>query len=429
MRTTAEVADRSRADLGHDGLAWRAGCRNAADLVTRVTRVSTKEAVQRIKLGSMLAPHRDVLGVASWRVPVVAAAVASGALGVDSAKVIVDGLASVTRICGPGEMEGAERALVATATGAITDETIGLPGEGIAFAADLMRGQVETWKASLDPDGAAPKDVGVEPRTSFGFGRLKDGIYPFKGGATPQWRAVLDTLLDSYLSARSGTSFPSTAEQARIEAGEVIPGADVLGDDRTVDQKRADLLYGIFDNAARDPGTPRMGGAAPVVTVHVNAVDLADDKGVGWADGVEAPVSLKTVKQLICAGGIQKIIIGNDGEILHFGDKARFFTAAQRRAIAARDETCIIPGCTIPARWCEIHHVIPWQHHGTTDTDNGVLLCWYHHHSIDTSGWQIRMVNGHPEVMAPAWLGGTGQWHHTTPHRATHPTKPRRRST
>jgi hypothetical protein len=76
----------------------------------------------------------------------------------------------------------------------------------------------------------------------------------------------------------------------------------------------------------------------------VNAVDLIDNKGVGWADGVEAPVSLTTVKQLICAGGIQKIIIGNDGEILHFGDKARFFTAAQRRAIAARDETCIIPG-------------------------------------------------------------------------------------
>jgi hypothetical protein len=382
-----------------------------------------------VKLGTTLASRMNVLGVVPSRFPVVASAVASGTLGVDSARLIIDGLASVTRICEPGELEGAERALVATATGAITDETIGLPGAGIAFPADLMRGQVEMWKASLDPDGAAPKDVGVEPRTSFGFGRLKDGIYPFKGGATPQWRAVLDTLLDSYLSARSGTSFPSTAEQARIEAGEVIPGADVLGDDRTVDQKRADLLYGIFDNAARDPGTPRMGGAAPVVTVHVNAVDLADDDGVGWADGVEAPVSLKTVKQLICAGGIQKIIIGNDGEILHFGDKARFFTAAQRKAIAARDETCIIPGCTIPARWCEIHHVIPWQHHGTTDTDNGVLLCWYHHHSIDTSGWQIRMVNGHPEVMAPAWLGGTGQWHRTTPHRATHPTKPRRRST
>jgi hypothetical protein len=398
------------------------------DLITRVTRASSREAIQRVKLGTTLASRMNVLGVVPSRFPVVASAVASGTLGVDSARLIIDGLASVTRICEPGELEGAERALVATATGAITDETIGLPGAGIAFPADLMRGQVEMWKASLDPDGVAPKDVGVEPRSSFGYGRLKDGIYPFKGGATPEWRAVLDTLLDAYLSARSGTSFPSTAEQARIEAGEVIPGADVLGDDRTIDQKRADILRGIVDSAARAPETPRMGGAAPVVTVHVNAVDLIDDKGVGWADGVEAPVSLKTMNQLICAGGMQKLIIGEDGEVLHLGGKERFFSPTQRRAIAARDETCIIPGCTIPARWCEIHHVIPWQHYGKTDIDNGVLLCWYHHHSIDTSGWQIRMVNGHPEVMAPAWLGGTGQWHRTTPHRATHPTKPRRRS-
>jgi hypothetical protein len=423
----AEIADRSRADLGHDGLAWRAGARNVTDLVTRVTRVSTREAIQRVKLGTVLAARMNVLGVVPSRFPVVAAAVDSGALGVDSARVIVDGLASINLICPPAEMDAAERSLVATATGAITDETIGLPGEGIAFAADLVRGQVELWKSRLDPDGAAPKDPGVEPRSSFGYGRFKDGIYPFRGGATPEWRGVLDTLLDSYLSARSGTSFPSAAEQARIEAGETIPGADVLGDDRTVGQKRADILRGIFDNAARDPGSPRMGGAAPVVAVHVNAVDLADGKGVGWADGIDAPLSLKTVKQLICAGGIQKLIIGEDGEVLHLGGKERFFSQAQRRAIAARDETCIIPGCTIPARWCEIHHVIPWQHHGKTDIDNGVLLCWYHHHSIDTSGWQIRIVDGHPEVMAPGWLGGTEQWHRTAQHRATHPTRPRRR--
>jgi hypothetical protein len=156
VRTAAEAADRSRADLGHDGLAWRAGCRNAADLVTRATRVSTREAMQRIKLGSVLASRVNVLGVSPSRFPVVAAAVASGVLGVDSARLIVDGLASITRICGPGELEGAERALVATATGAITDETIGLPGAGIAFPADLVRGQVEMWKASLDPDGSAP---------------------------------------------------------------------------------------------------------------------------------------------------------------------------------------------------------------------------------------------------------------------------------
>ncbi|WP_308466992.1 HNH endonuclease signature motif containing protein [Rathayibacter soli] len=429
IATAGEAADRSRPILGHDGLAWRTGCRNGNDLVTRVTRVSGREAVRRIKLGAAVADQVDIVSVRPARFPVVADALARGMLGADAADFIVTGLDSLPPFCTPTEVAVAERALVASATGAITDETAGLPGAGLAFAADLIRGQVEMWKARLNPDGAAPSDEAIEPRSSLGFGRLKDGVYPFRGGATPEFRGVMDTLFDTYLSAHSSTKFPSAQEQARMESGEIVPGAGdadggvpdgrIPGDTRTTDQKRADILRCILDGAGRDASTPKMGGAAPQVMVHVNAVDLVNDDGVGWVEGVEAPVSMKTVERLICAGGMQTIVLGGDGEILHLGDKERFFTAAQRRAIGARDETCIIPGCNIPARWAEIHHVIPWQSHGATDVDNGVLLCWYHHHTIETSGWLIRMVKGMPEVKAPPWMRGSGQWVRAGAHRAS----------
>ncbi|MBC7442992.1 MAG: HNH endonuclease, partial [Ramlibacter sp.] len=68
--------------------------------------------------------------------------------------------------------------------------------------------------------------------------------------------------------------------------------------------------------------------------------------------------------------------------------------------------------------WCEVHHVIPWVHHGPTDLDNGVLLCWFHHHSIETSGWLIRMVRGKPEVMAPVGYGSARIWVPGQDHRA-----------
>ncbi|HEY5224750.1 MAG TPA: DUF222 domain-containing protein [Microbacteriaceae bacterium] len=424
IAAAAEVADRSRPLLGHDGLAWRAGCRNGNDLVTRVTRVGGREAARRIKLGSAVADRVDIVSVRPSRFPVVADALARGTLGTDAAEFIINGLDALPLFCAPQEVAVAERALVASATGAITDETAGMPGAGLAFAADLIRGQVGVWTARLNPDGAAPSDSTVEPRSSFGFGRLKDGLYPIRGSATPELRGVMDTMFDTYLSAHSTTKFPSAQEQARMDAGESVPGAEdsvggIIGDSRTTDQKRADILRCILDGAGRNGSTPKMGGAAPQVMVHVNAADLADGNGVGWVEGVEAPVSMKTVKRLICAGGMQKIFIGGDGEILHLGDKERFFTAAQRRAIGARDETCIIPGCNIPARWAEIHHVIPWQNHGPTDVDNGVLLCWYHHHSIETSGWLIRMVKGMPEVKAPTWMGGSGQWMRAGAHRAS----------
>src|SRR5690606_2707011 len=72
------------------------------------------------------------------------------------------------------------------------------------------------------------------------------------------------------------------------------------------------------------------------------------------------------------------------------------------------------PGCTIPAAWCEIHHVTPDAQDGPTHTDNGVLVCWFHHRTIDTSGWQLRMIDKTPHIKAPPWLHGDGHWHPAT---------------
>ncbi|MDJ0324032.1 DUF222 domain-containing protein [Cryobacterium sp. PH31-AA6] len=420
----AEVGARARNGLGHDSLAWKLGCQGQVDLITRVTRVSGREATRRLRLGGNVAERVSVGTILPPYFPAVAAGLASGALGVDAAETIVAALDQVSPRVAPDDLSAAERALVASASGAITDETRGLPGAGFAFPADLVRGLAAQWQARLDPDGAAPSESLLEPRSTVGFGRLTRGVYPLRGAVTADLRGILNGVFDTYLSARATPAFPTENEQALIQAGELIPGADHAArtDDRTGGEKRADILRGVFTAAARHPDTPKMGGAAPTVMVHINATDLLAETGVGWIDGVEAPVSLRTVKQLICTGGYQKILFGENGDVLYLGTKERFFSTAQRRAITARDGGCIIPGCPIAAHWCEVHHVIPWQKHGTTDIDNGVLLCWYHHHSIDTSGWRIRMIRGKPQVAAPAWAGTTTTWIPGATHRAQHPT-------
>lgn len=90
------------------------------------------------------------------------------------------------------------------------------------------------------------------------------------------------------------------------------------------------------------------------------------------------------------------------------------FNRRQRRAIAARDGGCIIPGCAVPAGWCEIHHVVEHAQGGPTHTDNGALLCWYHHRHLESSGWLIRMNRGVPEVMAPTWNDPYRRWRAVT---------------
>ncbi|WP_166789195.1 MULTISPECIES: HNH endonuclease signature motif containing protein [unclassified Cryobacterium] len=421
VSTATDVADRSRSILGHDSLAWKQGARNDVDLITRLTRVSAREANRRVRLGGNVSQRRAGTSMLPPYYPTVAAGLTSGDLGVDAAEAIVTTLDKVSPSVAPDDVLTAERALVAAATGAITEETQGLPGEGFAFSADLIRGMAVQWQARLDPDGTAPNEDVAEPRSTVGFGVLRDGLYPLRGAVTAELRGIMNGIFDTYLSAHAAPAFPTEEEQARMDSGAFIPGAEAaaLGDDRNGGEKRADILRGIFEAASRDPGTPSMGGAAPTVMVHVNAVDLADGHGVGWIDGVEAPISMRTVNRLICAGGYRKIAFGEHGEVLHLGVRQRFFNRAQRRAIAARDGGCIIPGCPVSAAWAEVHHVIPWLQHGPTNIDNGVLLCWLHHHSIETSGWLIRMVRGKPEVMAPVCYDSARVWVPAQQHRAT----------
>ena len=43
--------------------------------------------------------------------------------------------------------------------------------------------------------------------------------------------------------------------------------------------------------------------------------------------------------------------------------------------------------CDRKPRWCDVHHLKPWEEGGLTDLLNGVLLCRRHHRLVH-SGWR-----------------------------------------
>jgi hypothetical protein len=437
VRTAAVVGDRSRPGLGNESLAWKLGAPHQNDLLTRLTGSTIGEMKRRMRLGDKVAPR--VLGgtVLEPVFPIVAAALTAGEIGVDAAAIIVDGLADY-KVHGrfdadQDRVDEAEANLVERATGIVfgrmDDTDTGEVGagavcrlsdsNGFAYTAEEIRTMTSRHRALLNPDGAAPNEEVLEAKSSISFGDKRDGLYPLRGGVTPDLKGIMQNLFNTYQSARTAPRFPSAEEQQRIEAGELIPG-EIL-DERTGGQKRADILRGILTQVAQDPRTPTMGGMPPTVMVHVNAVDLLTEAGLGWIDGVDAPISMKTITQMIDHGGMQPIFFGGTGAVLGLGSKARCFSPLQRKAITARDGGCIVPGCSAPAQWAEVHHVVPWSRGGKTEIDNGVLLCWYHHHTIDTSGWEIRMIRGVPQVKAPHWIDPTGKWRDPEPHRAHDP--------
>ena len=174
-------------------------------------------------------------------------------------------------------------------------------------------------------------------------------------------------------TAASGTAAPGTA---RAGAGGWLAHATKLG------HALCTLLEGL------DPAAlPHHGGAATTVVVTVNHRDLTDDLGVallvdGDNDGAGTPISAAEARRLACNAGVLPAVLGTASQVLDLGRRARLFTSAQVTALRVRDGGCRAEGCTIPAPWCEAHHLHPWSHGGPTDLTNGILLCSHHHHLI-----------------------------------------------
>ena len=116
------------------------------------------------------------------------------------------------------------------------------------------------------------------------------------------------------------------------------------------------------------------------------------------------PVTAFTVRKIACDADIIPVVLGGEGQILDIGRASRVFPPHIRKAITARDRGCAFPQCTIPAPWCEAHHITYWSRGGTTGTGNGTLLCSHHHHVIHKEHWSIQMRTGIPWFIPPPHL-------------------------
>jgi hypothetical protein len=132
---------------------------------------------------------------------------------------------------------------------------------------------------------------------------------------------------------------------------------------------------------------PLHGGNATSVVVLVDEAGLR--AGLGAATTTTGQqVSIGAVRRLACTAGILPVVMGGRSEVLDVGRRRRFFTYAQRVALAVRDRGCRAVGCDRPAGMCEAHHLDPWSRGGETTLDRGILLCSFHHHRIHDPGYE-----------------------------------------
>jgi hypothetical protein len=131
-----------------------------------------------------------------------------------------------------------------------------------------------------------------------------------------------------------------------------------------------------------DPDTlPAHGGDATTVVVTIPIESLRNKLGLATlADGTL--ITAAEARRLACGANILPAVLGGNSEILDLGRSQRLFSPAQRKAMRIRDQHCCAEGCTVPATWCDAHHLKPWSQGGKTNINDGILLCGHHHRRI-----------------------------------------------
>ena len=418
VEASVQVLERS-APMRDDKITLKYGWPRPADLVRALTRTETRDANRVVKAARVASRTRGITTgeFLPGRYPALRAAMTSGAIGIAGLLAAVEPLEqSRDRIHDDDRLE-ADRQLADLARGITRSDDEHVVSTGPMPSPEDLRAFSHVLVAYLDPDGAEPDDRTGARNRSFTLGRERDGSVPVRGNLLPEVAGQLQLLHDSILNPRvNGPDDPTTGVHfAESPADEFTPNGQTHGeahiDDRTRAQQLHDAFAMVVNAAARSAQFPDIGGAAPTLVVTVTADDYAS--GTGWATVLNTGgrIPSRVAAQTGCAGGIQRVLFDKNSRIATLGTSARIFNALQRRAITLRDGGCVIPGCTVPASWCEIHHVTEYADDGPTHTDNGVLLCWWHHRNLHLSEWRIRMRDGTPEIRGPMWWDAEQRWH------------------
>jgi hypothetical protein len=173
---------------------------------------------------------------------------------------------------------------------------------------------------------------------------------------------------------------------------------------RTLSQRRADALVEMCQRSLGSHAPTSRAKSTVDVLIDADtatgraAVDLLDTRCDIVGGGV---LSKAAVERILCDSAAGYAVIRRPfardlarqaSEVLDLGRRTREPSTAQRRAVLLRDEHCQYPGCRTPISCCDIHHLDPWEHGGSTDLVNLAALCRRHHVTVHEGGH--RLVRG-----------------------------------
>ncbi|MFF2316816.1 DUF222 domain-containing protein [Arthrobacter sp. NPDC058097] len=426
------------------------GSRNSVEFLRDRLRISSAEARRRLGLADSVLPRTGFGGLQlPPRYEELAAAVNTARISSRAATTITLALDRARHFTTPDHTAAMEHDLTRAA---------------IENDADFLTRVAKHWAEAIDQDGTEPSEAALRQIQGAFIRRPKHGLQHLEIFATAEQFETITTVMNAATNPRAtprakrqgnGSGVDATggetgvggmssdgagnAEPASLAGWDTADPPEVFLDHRSQGQKRLDGLVGALQTVLTTDTLPANGGHRPQILVTINYRDLLADlqhrQDAQWAHGAQrgqneqgpqprsarrtntgganqgtalfafgGPVNPATIRKIACDADIIPIVLGSQGRILDIGRASRVFPPHIRKAITARDQGCAFPGCTIPAAWCEAHHITYWSRGGTTSTGNGVLLCSHHHHLIHKEHWTIEVTNQVPWFKPPPEL-------------------------
>jgi hypothetical protein len=200
-------------------------------------------------------------------------------------------------------------------------------------------------------------------------------------------------------TTRGTFRLPDEDVEALLTVLEPLARKDGLSDRRSVGQRRADALVEVFAGAAAWMDLPTAGGQRPQVSYVLSAAWCAGDRAPSLptqlalaalsehglhprpleehtgAGAWTGPQTRARVEAVLCEARISRVLLDKTGQVLSLTALGDQVTAAQRKAVSARDRHCTAKGCHRPPAFCEVHHLHHRAHGGTHELGNLVLCC------------------------------------------------------
>ena len=184
------------------------------------------------------------------------------------------------------------------------------------------------------------------------------------------------------------------------------------GDQRTLDQRRADMLPALLTHACGASAAEHAtgisgaehavgfgGGAfdagAPIAAARVNVVvgietllGLSHEPGHLQGYGPIGPEQTRLIAHAQGASW-RFLLTSSDGTVAEASSRTYTPAAAVKRLTELTFTTCAFPNCTMPAERCDLDHNEPHHKGGATCLANLVPLCRTHHNAKSFGYWTL----------------------------------------